>query len=366
MRSGWLGRLFGDSKTVLRGGYQISYDSLPTQLIALGPATSTPNAISTAVNAPNTGRGSPNWLEGLPTVAAAPALTDSRTAIDPDIRNPYTERWSFGFQRQLPQSTVLDVSYVGSESHKLTTVADWNPRLLNGVRLYPNSGPVTAKTSQGNSSYHALQARLDRRFARGFQLAAAYTWSKLIDSTSEGVGYMNNQQPDRMNRTSIPIMQGGLKLDRGLSDFDQPQRLTIAYLWAVPGPRSGWRKYPLGGWQLAGITTFQSRTPFSAGNGSDRNNDGILGDRPDIGNPHAPVNTRAIILPKCPTGYQNPNTGSCVSPGDVHWVEGAGFPNAATVGRNTLRTGGTNNFDLNLTKSIPFGEARRLSFAGKR
>jgi hypothetical protein len=44
----------------------------------------------------------------------------------------------------------------------------------------------------------------------------------------------------------------------------------------------------------------------------------------------------------------------------VHWVEGTGFPNAATVGRNTLRTGGTNNFDLNLTKSIPFGEARRV------
>ena len=360
MRSGLLGKLFGDGKTVWRGGYQISYDSLPTQLIALGPATSTPNAISTSVNALNTGRGSPNWFGQLPTGAAAPALTDSRTAIDPDIRNPYTERWSFGFQRQLPQSTVLDVSYVGSESHKLTTVADWNPRLLNGVRLYPNSGTVIAKTSQGNSSYEALQTRLDRRFAHGFQLAASYTWSKFIDSTSEGAGYMNLQQPDRMNRTSIPVMQGGLKLDRGLSDFDRPQRLTIAYLWSVPGPRSGWSRYPFGGWQLAGITTFQSGTPFSVGNGSDRNNDAILGDRPDIGNPNAALNTRAIISPKCATGYQNPDTGSCVSPGDVHWVEGAGFPNAATVGRNTLRTGGANNFDLNLTKSIPIGETRRL------
>jgi len=69
-----------------------------------------------------------------------------------------------------------------------------------------------------------------------------------------------------------------------------------------------------------------------------------------------PLNTRAIIFPRCVTGYQNPDTGSCVSPRDVHWVEGIGFPNAATVGRNTLRTGGTNNFDLNLTKSIPLGE----------
>ncbi len=360
MRSGGLGRLFGDGKTVWRGGYQLSYDSLPTQLVALGPATTTPNAISTMVLAPNTGRGLPNWFEQLPTVAAAPKLTDSRTAIDPDLHNPYTERWSFGVQRQLPQSTVLDVSYVGSESHKLTTVADWNPRLLTGVRLYPNYGPATVKTSEGNSSYHALQARLDRRFSRGFQLAASYTWSKFIDSTSEGVGFQNLQQPDRMNRTSIPVMQGGLKLDRGVSDFDRPQRLTIAYLWAVPGPRSGWWKYALGGWQIAGITTFQSGTPFSVGNGSDRNNDATLADRPDIGNPSAPLNTRAMILPRCATGYQNPDTGSCVSPGDVHWVEGAGLPNVSTVGRNTLRTGGTNNFDLNLTKSIPLGEARRL------
>jgi hypothetical protein len=155
-------------------------------------------------------------------------------------------------------------------------------------------------------------------------------------------------------------MFGGMKIDRGLSDFDRPQRLTIAYLWSVPGPRSSWSRYLLGGWQLAGIITFQSGTPFSMANGFDRNNDGNAEDRPDIGNPNAPLNTRAIIFPGCSTGYQNPDTGSCVSPGSVHWVEGTGLPNASTVGRNTLRTGGTNNFDLNLTKAIPFGETRRL------
>jgi hypothetical protein len=362
MHSGRLGRIFGDGKTVWRGGYQISYDSLPTVLISLGPATSTPNAISTPVTAPNTGRGLPNWYEQVPKVAAAPSLSDGRTVIDPDLRNPYTERWSFGFQRQLPQSTVLDVSYVGSESHRLTTFADWNPLLPNNARLYPDSGTVSAKTSEGNASYHALQTRFDRRFTHGFQLTASYTWSKFIDSTSEGAAFENRQQPGKMNLTSVPIMQGGLKLDRGVSDFDRPQRLSIAYLWAVPGLRSGWLRYALGGWQLAGITTFQSGTPFSVGNGSDRNNDGITGDRPDIGNPNAPLNTRAIISPGCPTGYKNPDRDSCVSPGAVHWVEGIGFPNAATVGRNTLRTGGTNNFDLNLTKSIPLGETRRVEF----
>jgi hypothetical protein len=358
--SGWR-RLFGDDRTVWRGGYQISYDYLPTQLISLGPATSTPNAITNMFAAPNTGRGSSNWFEQLPTIATAPSLMDSQVALDGNLRNPYTERWSFGFQRQLAGGMLLDVSYVGSESHRLTTRADWNPRLPTGtLRLYPDYGPVIVKTSEGNSSYHSLQTHLDRRFARGFQLSASYTWSKMIDSTSDGVGNSNIQDPSGGNLTSVPVMYGGLKLDRAVSDFDRPQRLSIAYLWVVPGPQSGWPKYTFGGWQLAGITTFQSGTPFSVANGFDRNNYADKEDRADIGNPSAPLNSRAIIFPSCATGYQNPDTLTCVTPSDVHWVEGIGFPNASTVGRNTLRTGSTNNFDLNLTKSIPIGETRRL------
>src|SRR5439155_14552002 len=104
---------------------------------------------------------------------------------------------------------------------------------------------------------------------------------------------------------------------------------------------------------------FQSGTPFTTATGFDRNNYGNNQDRPDIGNPGALLNTRTIIFPGCPTGYQNPDTGSCVSANAVHWVEGTGFPNASTVGRNTMRTSGTNNVDLNLTKSMPIGEERR-------
>jgi TonB dependent receptor len=357
--SHWLGRLFGDGKTVWRGGYQISYDAFYTQLISAGPATSTPNAITTTVTAPNSGRGSPDWFEQLPTMAAAPHLTDAQIGLDPNFRNPYTERWSFGFERQLPQSMLLDVSYIGSESHRLINKEDWNPRLLSGARLYPNYGQVNIYASDGSSSYHALQARVDRRFSGGFQLAASYTWSKDIDSNSDATAG-STQAPAANSLTSVPVSQGGLKLDRGLSDYDRTHRLTIAYIWEIPGPRSGWMRYALGGWSVAGITTFQSGTPFTVGNGSDRNNDGFLEDRPDIGNPNTPLNTRAIIFPKCATGYQNPDTLSCVSPSDVHWVEGTGFPNASTVGRNTVHTGGTNNFDLNLTKAIPLREKQRL------
>ncbi len=363
VHSGWLGSLFGDGRTVWRSGYQISYDALPTQLIALGPATSAPNAITAAVQASNSGRGSSDWLEQLPTQAPAPSLLNSQmiVALDGNLRNPYTERWSFGFQRQLSASMLLDVSYVASESHRLTTRADWNPRLPTGtLRLYPDYGQVIVKTSEGNSSYHALQARIEHRFTHGVQVSAAYAWSKMIDSTSDGVGNTNNQDPSGGNLTSVPVMYGGMKLDRAVSDFDRPKRMTIVYLWTVPGPSRGWSRPALRGWQLAGITTFQSGTPFSIANGFDRNNYGDKEDRADIGNPNAPLNTRATVSAGCATGYQNPDTLACVTASDVHWVEGIGFPNASTVGRNTLRTDGTNNFDLNLTRSIPIAGTRRL------
>jgi hypothetical protein len=359
-RSGWLGRLLGDGKSVWRGGYQISYDAPFAQAIFLHAAQSSPNAITVSANSLTTGRGSPDWYEQLPTSATAPNLSDTRWTFDKNLRSPYTERWSFGFQRQLLQDSVLEVSYVGSESHELTTKENLNPQLPNSTaRLYGSFGPTNATTSQGNSVYHALQIRLDRRFVHGFQLIAAYTWSKIIDSTSDGVG---DDDPQEMgaNFTSVPLFLGGLKLDRAVSDFDRPQRVTIGYLWTVPGPRSGVWKYALSGWSIAGITTFQSGTPFTVANGSNRNGLGTKADRPDIGSPTAPANSRAIIFPQCSTGYMDPDTGSCVNSTEVHWVQGAGSPNASTVGRNTLRTGGTNNFDLNVTKSIPFGDSRHL------
>src|SRR5262249_15997684 len=134
-----------------------------------------------------------------------------------------------------------------------------------------------------------------------------------------------------------------------------------------PSPSGRFRKY-LGGWAIAGITSLQSGAPFSVLNGSDRNDDGQnVRDRPDIGNPNAPITSRAVLTPAvgpqfCVYRYRNPDTGLCVTPADVHWVQGIGPPNANTVGRNTLRTGGIANFDLSLSKSFLLGEQRRLEF----
>ena len=301
--SSWLGKVFGEGKTVWRGGYQISYQALYTQMISLDLATSTPNAIFADIVGAPTGRGTANWFARLPAATPRPpSLLDTQYGtLEKNFRSPYTERWSFGFQRQLLGQTLLDVSYVGSGSHKLTTRADLNPG-LDGARLHPDFGGRTVRTSQGNSTYHSLQARVDRRFAHGFQLASSYTWSKSLDSTSEGIGQVNTQYANA-GLTSVPAAQGGLKLDHGLSDFHRAQRLTLLYLWDIPGPSRGLWKQVVGGWSIAGITTLQSGTPYTIINGSDRNQDGWAQmDRPDIGDPKAPRNSRAVLWPT--TGSQ--------------------------------------------------------------
>ena len=94
-----------------------------------------------------------------------------------------------------------------------------------------------------------------------------------------------NAQYVNPNLTSVPIAQGGMSLDQGLSDFDRRHRLTILYLWEIPGPSRGFWKPVVGGWSIAGITTFQSGTPYTVINGFDRNGDGWPEDRPDISDP---------------------------------------------------------------------------------
>ena len=78
-----------------------------------------------------------------------------------------------GFQRELPQSLVMDLSYVGSATHKLFVNEELNPILPGGSRLYPTYGRRQIRGNSGNSNYHALQARLDRRFSKGVQLTGS-------------------------------------------------------------------------------------------------------------------------------------------------------------------------------------------------
>ena len=360
-KSGVLGRLLGDGKTVWRGGFQVSYDTEFNNLLS-NIATDTPNLISTNLTdqSATTSRGTANFYPAsIPTIPRTPTIADQQVSVLlKGLVSPYTQRWSLGFQRELPQSLVMDLSYVASAARKLFTNEELNPILATGSRLYPGFGRRQIRGNSGNSIYHALQARLDRRFSRGVQLTGSYTWSKFIDAASEVF-----TRDGTSSNLSVPLAQGGLQLDRAVSMFDRTHRLVVSYIWEVPGPKGGVLGSALGGWQMSGITTLQSGNPFSITQGGDRNGDGVPGgDRPDIGNPNAPRNTRAIISATSPTGYLNPDTNQPVTRGDVYVVQGVGAPGPGTIGKNTERSKRTNNFDWSLFKNFRVRESLTLEY----
>jgi len=361
-KSGILQTLFGEDKTVWRGGYQVAYDTFFNNLLS-NIAADSPNALS-ATTTGTTGRGTANFFPtAIPATARVPTPLDTQTSVfNPHIRNPYTQRFSFEMQRQLPGRFIFDSSYVGSLGRKLFVTEDLNPIVSPGppaVRRFPLLGIRRYRTSGANSSYNSLQLRLDKGFSRGLQFTTSYTWSKFIDSTSEVFATTNSGAAT----ASVPAFQGGLALDRGPSDYDRTHRLVVSYIWDIPGFKEGMFKNVLGGWQLTGVTSFQSGAPFTLINGFDRNADGLAtADRPDIGNPNAPHNTRAIVSSTCSTGFLNPDTKSCVTPNDVYVVQGTGFPNARTIGRNTERSNWTKNFDMNMFKVFRFTERFRLQY----
>jgi hypothetical protein len=116
-------------------------------------------------------------------------------------------------------------------------------------------------------------------------------------------------------------------------------------------------------WTLSSVAHWSTGLPYTLQNGFDRNGDGQAGpDRPDISNQNAPLNTRAVIKATCATGYGNPDvTGTpCIDPSTVHFIQGAGLPNANTVGRNTLFAPGLDNVDLSIAKRFRFTEKSGL------
>ena len=364
-REGILRTMFGEAKTVWRGGYQISYDTFFNNLLS-NIAADSPNSLSTTTVGASAGRGTANFFPtAIPSAARTPVATDQQTSVfNPNIRNPYQQRFSLELQRQLPARFIFDASYVGSLGRKLFVTEDLNPIVNAGppaVRRFPLLGIRRYRTSGANSSYNSMQIRLDKGVSHGLMFTTSYTWSKFIDSTSEVFATSNSNAAT----ASVASFLGGLRVDRGPSDYDRTHRLVISYIWDLPGFKNGLANTVLGGWEVSGVTSFQSGAPFTIINGFDRNADGLAtADRPDIGNPNAPHNTRAVVVPTgtCSTGLRNPDSLQCVSANDVFLVQGLGLPNAKTIGRNTERSNWTKNFDMNLFKVFRFTERLKLEY----
>ncbi|MGI8989447.1 MAG: carboxypeptidase regulatory-like domain-containing protein [Bryobacteraceae bacterium] len=389
-----------DSKTVVRAGFGIFFGPING---AAFTSNSTPNSGFNATTPwltsidgitptnylsnpfPTGFQKAPGSSQGLLTFLGQDIVT-----MDRGRQTPYQEQWNIGFQRTLPKNFLLDMAYAGSHGNHLfgplnydqlpdqylalgdnlrTLVA--NPfygivttgalsastvQLGQLLRPYPQFNSVIATTnSYGNSIYHALQAKLERRFTRGFSLLVSYTYSKLIDdvlpSTANlgfaGESFSLGNIQDYYNR----------RTERAVASFDTPHFLAINGNWELPFGngkallnRHGWVDALAGGWQLNGIATMHSGAPLglttvtnTARNYGSAQRPNYLGGDPEG---HGPIadrlnqyfNAAAFAVP---APYTYGNTARLLS-----W----------------LRAPGVGNLDLSVFKDIPVHERMRLQF----
>jgi hypothetical protein len=385
--SGLLGLLSGNGKAVLRGGYQVSYDTWYNNLLS-NMAAGSPNALANLAT-PSTvdpTAGTPRGLGGisgiLPTLVASPITPYSAqtSVFDQNIRNPYVHRISFGVQRELPSGIVADLSYVGGLGRQLFYTNTTNPGIPGTsaaktqstpfgnqtLRLFPNRGNIQVRSSGLTSSYNAMQLNVRRRLSSTLigemMVSSSYTWSKNMDTLSETFASNSSaQNPSLSPAWGIPLKD----VDWGSSDNDRRQTWVTAMNWNVRGPKKGILGQIAGGWQVAPIITLQSGTPYTVVNGADRDFDATsIGDRADIGNPYQPINSfgRQVGAATCASKLQNPATGKCVTRLDVHWVQVTSLSRFSNQQRNSNFTQGLFTFDANILKTFKLTERFKFEY----
>jgi hypothetical protein len=306
---------------------------------------------------------------------------------------PFTsvQQWNFQVQHQIAQGLSLDVGYAGSKAtHLAFSVLQINQlpdqylsmgaALLNSVpnpfygalpgsagtlglptvtaaqllRPYPqflnlgNSAP-----QRGDSTYHAMQMRLVKRFRSGGTVQASYTWSKLLSDTDTLTSWL--EAGHAVGGVQDP---SNLRLEKSLASFDAAHRLVASYVYDLPVGKGkhflstvhGPADKLLSGWGIGGITTLQSGLPLALTTASNLTNSLGGGSRPNV------ISSNVAI-----SGPAQSRLGQ--------WFNTAAFaqPAAFTFGNEPrtdpiLRAAGINNFDFTVVKHTQINERFRLEF----
>ncbi|MGH9800941.1 MAG: TonB-dependent receptor domain-containing protein, partial [Blastocatellia bacterium] len=287
-RIGLAWRPFGGTKTVIRAGIGTFYN---LQIVGNGI---TPLSRNSPFRNRQTSGPFAATVRPLPNVADAfignPTIVPP--GIDPFFKTAYYNQWSFGVQRELAGNLGLEVTYLGSSGHKLPIGVNINQAIpgagsVNSRRPYQGFGSITGGyvSSVGNSNYHGMTVRIERRFASGLSFLSSYAFSKSIDDGS-GISTGSDSSGAAQNARNLGA-------ERATSDFDVRHRWVLSYVYDLPfgqgakyAAKNKVVNYLAGGWQLTGILTMQSGRPFTVVTGTDQSATGGGADRPNlIGNP---------------------------------------------------------------------------------
>lgn len=212
-----------------------------------------------------------NGIADNPGGATRIAFPQFFMTIDRVYKIPRAYNWNVSYQTELFYETTLEVGYVGTASNYLSRERDLNQlptgttfrpenagANVNALRPYRGFANIPMLEHSGRSEYNALQVELNRRFRRGFSYGFAYTLGKTMDGNSgprEGF---------------IDVFNQGLNW--GKSGFDTRHVAVVNFIWEMPWFRdasNAFAKHALGGWQLSGVTQWQTGTPFTIGRGDD-------------------------------------------------------------------------------------------------
>jgi hypothetical protein len=394
----------GPGRTSIRGGFGIYYNRFNEET-AVNFHNSPPFAISSGgigdAGIPGTSPTFANPFAGyagggtivsIPNAfpyepSATPTIVPPGLSIsvyDPNISIPYSENYSLTIQRQIGASSVVSLGYVGAEGHRLLITHELNPGInpagcaadplcvasaSNQPAAFPTNyaypGNIFASIGEistiGNSNYNAFQATFDKRLSHGLQFLAAYTWSHSMDDGSgfENSGFNGGGFGGFGSIRSTDPFNRKLR-DYGPSIYDARHRFVISYVYMIPSARhfSALRRLPsklTDGWQMSGITTFQSGFPldvidsaFPSLTDSASQFYCSFGPCWDVPNVVGPIQ------------YENPKT----SP-THQWFSPSAFAAPAlgtqgNAGRNILRGPGLNNWDFAFMKDTNFTESTRL------
>ena len=256
---------------VLRAGFGITNDPYS---LARPMRTNHPVLLNLTVPAPNNLSWAGRMADGVPLIAdpdlgngiiEIPSVITAFT-IPQDFNRGYVQSWNVAIQKELKWGFVGEAAYVATRQIDQFGYRELNWSPIGGGeagrqlrRQFGRTAQTLLVTNIGDSQYDALQARLDRRFANGFQLGIGYTLSK-------STGIAGAPDSDNTARIQIPEFY---HLNEAISPFDRTHNLQITNLTELPfGPGRRWLNGGgvlaaiVGGWQINNILSFTSGTPF--------------------------------------------------------------------------------------------------------
>jgi hypothetical protein len=373
----------GSGKWLVTAAYGIFYEPYYTgQGGPLQSPISAPPYLQTPqVNGPNFS----NPYEGQDLFTGPFAEPMTILTLAPKLPLPYAQDWNLNIQKSFGGDWLAQVGYVGTKGTKLPRFVEGNPtvyipgldsdgkpisnednvnqrRLYSGCTLaspdtcvYASAGLIEGISS---SAYNALEASIRKHFSRGLSFLASYTYSKSIDDVSSFNITGSASQPVA-GENDLAQNPFDLSAERGRSMFDARHRFVLSYQWSLPFWRQphNWYERVLGDWQLNGITTFQTGTPFTVFDSADNSLQGgapeITGfsaNRPDVvGDPNSG--------PRTPQEWFNKAAFQQLSPDPLGQVQVFG-----NEGRNVVQGPGYVNWDFSAFKNIRIAESKEFQF----